>query len=152
MIYSLHRIIRIHAEHIFPLFVSHPRQSKLVMISQEKCPLAGFWYLWGLLKNIEYREPVFHPKRHEYSWHQWEVESHMAYIIVSKVGNSVLRPLVCLSKKHLILILSIYMCPELPQEFIGFRQVFTVCSLSFKEIGDCIQAHSINPHIKPVIY
>ena len=43
------------------------------------------------------------------------------------------------------------MGPQLPQNFVGFRQVFTVCVFALKEIGNGIQAQTIYTHTKPKV-
>ncbi len=76
----------------------------------------------------------------------------MALIAVAEILDRVLRPLIRLRQKHPVLVLCIYTGTQPPQKLMRLRQILAVCSLTLKEVRDCIEPHSIDTHIQPELH
>ena len=94
------RIARVDAVHVVALLVGHHLERQLVVVAQEQRPLGVLRDRRRLLEDVDDREAVLHPDRHEHPRHDREVEGHVAFVAVAEVRDRVLRPLVRLGEQH----------------------------------------------------
>src|SRR5690349_4147166 len=97
------RIVRIRLEEIIFLFFRDHLEAKLIVITQEECPLTVGRSRWRLLHDVDDRITVFRTQRKEQSRHQRIVEVHMTLVIVSEVCCSIFRPKVRFSHQYFVL-------------------------------------------------
>ncbi len=106
-------VVGIHSVHVVPLLVRHHLQGQLVVIAQEKCPVTRLGDHGCLVKHIDDGKTIFHTDGDEHSRHEGEVEGHMAFIPIAKVGCSVLRPLVGFGQQHTVFEFLVYVAAYL---------------------------------------
>jgi len=111
----------VHPVHVVALFVGHHLQSELIVIAQEKGPLASLWNRWRIPEYIYNGEAVLHADGHEHAGHQGEMIGHMTFISLSKIGGSVLRPLICLGKQHAVLEFSVHLAAHFLEKCMCLR-------------------------------
>ena len=68
------------AVHVVALLVGDHLERQLVVVAQERRPLAVLGDRRRLVQDVDQREPVLHPVRHEHPRHQREVERHVASV------------------------------------------------------------------------
>ena len=80
--------------HVVALFVGHHLQRQFVMIAKEHRPAPARRGRGRHIKDVDNRERVFHPDRHEEARHQREMEEHVTFVAGAEVLCGVFRPLV----------------------------------------------------------
>ena len=75
----------------------------------------------------------------------------MAFVSFSEVFDCIVRPLICLRQQHSVRVFRVDMCAELFQDLMGFRQVFAAGPLALNQVGDCVEAKSVDSEIEPEI-
>ena len=118
--------MRVDPPHVIALLISHHLEGKLIVVTQERSPLAGFGNLGRLVENIDDRKTVLHFKGHIHPRHEREVKIHMALVAIPEILGSIFRPLVCLGKQHPVRELVVNMLAKTLQKLMRTRQVFAV--------------------------
>ena len=145
------RVLRVHAVHVVALLVGHHLERQLVVVAQERRPLPALGDRGRLVQDVDEREPVLHPVRHEHPRHQGEVERHVASVAVPEVGDRVLGPLVRLGQEHPVLELRVDVAAQVGQELEGLREVLAVGSLALEQIGDGVEAEPVHAQPEPEV-
>ena len=146
------RVLRVDPIHVVPLLVGHHLERQLVMVAQERRPLSALGDRGRLVQDVDEREAILHPVRHEHPRHQWEVERHVAPVAVPEVGDRVLRPLVGLGQEHAVLELPVDVMAEVGQELERLREVLAVRSLSLEQVGDGVQPQPVDAEAEPEVH
>jgi hypothetical protein len=89
---------------------------------------------------------------HVEAGHHREVEGHVALVAVAEVGHQILGPLVGLGEKHPAGILLVHVAAQLLEELVGAGQVLAVGALLLVEVGDGVEAHTVDAHIQPELH
>ena len=119
------------------------------MIPEENCPLAGRGNFRGLPQHFGNRVPILLPERHEDPRHQWEVETHLTLVPVTKEFPHIGRPLVGLGQQEPVRIPFLQDAAELLQDSVCFRQIFVNRAFSFAQIWHRVEAERIDPAVEP---
>jgi hypothetical protein len=110
------------------------------MVAQEQRPLATVRYSRCLSLDVEDRERVFLPQRHEQAGHQGELEGHVALVPGPEVGCRFIRPLVGLRQEHPIAVPPVDVGAELLKEGVGLGEVLTTGTLALEEVRHRVEA------------
>ncbi len=83
------------------------------------------------------------------AWHEREMERHVTFVAVPEVRHGILRPLVRLSEQHAVLVVFVHERPEAFQFVVGLWKVLAVRPFALEEIGDGVEAQSVDAEIEP---
>ena len=120
------RVLGVDPVHVVAVLVGHHLERQLVVVAQEDRPLAALGDRRRLLQDVDDREAVLHPHRHEEPRHHREVEGHVALVAVAEVGDGVLRPLVGLGQQHAAAVVGVDVGAQLLQVLVGLGEVLAV--------------------------
>ena len=104
-----------------------------------------------LIENVDNRRTIFPFHRHEHPRHEREVEIHVRLVAVAEIGDRVFRPLVRLGKQHLVVVVTIHMCAQAPQESVRLRQILAIGTFSLVQVGHGVEPQTIDAHSKPKV-
>ena len=139
------------AVHVVALLVGDHLERQLVVVAQERRPLAALGQLRGLLEDVDDRHPVLLPHRHEQPWHQREVEVHVALVAVAEVGGRGPRatgwPRRAASGRRS----AIDVAAQAADELVGLGQVLARGAVPLEQVGHGVEAHAVDPEIHPVV-
>lgn len=79
------------------------------------------------------------------------MERHVALVAAAEIMDDVLGPLICLRQEHPVLEMSVHVPAKLPDNLMGFVEVFVVGALTFAEVGHGIQPQAVHAQAKPEI-
>src|ERR1039457_3745346 len=108
------------------------------MVAKEYGPLAPLRYGRRLIEYVDDRKAVFHLDGHEHARHKREMEGHVAFISVTKIGGSIFRPLVRLRQQQAVFKGAVQMGAQLLEEGMGFGKIFTIGPLPLEQVGNGI--------------
>ena len=122
--------------HARPFLRSDHLQREFVMIAQESSPLRSFRDLRRSRHNVPDRGGPLVAQRIVDSWHDGEVETHVALgrFVGSEIVDDVGRPLVRFGQQDRARELFIKHCPHAGKELMGAREILAVGALLLKEI------------------
>ncbi len=135
---------------IVPLAVGHHLQGQFIVVAQEDRPLAIRRDLRGLAQNVGDGEAVFLGDGHVHTWHQREVEGHVAFVAIAEVQLGVLRPLVGLGQQHAVRIVGVDLGANLLEHHMGLGKVLVVGTVALHQIGNRVQAQTVDAQVQPV--
>ncbi len=145
------RVASVDPVHVVALFVGDHLERELVVVAEERRPLTALRDRGRLVQDVDQREPVLHPVRHEHPRHQREVERHVAAVSLAEVRDGILRPLVGLREQHPILERCVDVTPQIREELQGLREVLAVRSLPLEQVGHGVQPQSIHAEPEPEV-
>ena len=119
------------------------------MVAEEETPLAGFGDVRGLRHDVGNGQAIFLAERHVDARHQGEVEGHLAFVSVAKVGAYVGGPHVGLGQDEAVFVLGVDGGSDFLDLVVGFGDVFTACAVAFEEVGDGVQTQTVDSHVHP---
>ena len=145
------RVPGVHLVHVVALLVRHHLERELVVVPEERGPLARLGNLRRLLQDVQDRKTVLLLDRHEEPRHQREVERHVALIPLPHVRGGILRPLVRLREEHAAHELRVHVAPQLPEISVRLLQVLAARGLPLVEVRNGVQSQPIDSHGEPEI-
>ncbi len=139
------------AQHQVAFFLGDHLEGQLVVVAQERRPLAALGRRRGLLEDVDDRRAVLHLQRHEQPRHHREVEVHVALVAVAEVRGSVLGPLVGLGEQHPALVLGVHVRADPLEHVVGLGQVLAVGALALVQVRHGVEAEPVDAHVEPVV-
>ena len=121
------------------------------MVAEEDGPLGAVWDRRSLLEDVDDREPVLHPQRHEEARHEREVEAHVTFVPVAEVGRRVLGPLIRLGKEHSSREGAVDVRAQLLQDGVRLGQVLAAGPLALEQVRHCVEAEAVDARGQPEI-
>ena len=88
--------------HVVALVLGDHLERQLIVIPQEKAPLAGVRNGRSLRDDVGDRQPVFLAQRHVDARHQRKMERHVAFVAVAEIRAHVGGPLVGFGQHHAV--------------------------------------------------
>ena len=76
----------------------------------------------------------------------------MTFVVVAEILQYVFRPLIGLGQQHAVGIAAVEFAPQSLQDRMRLRQIFVVGAFALDQIGDRVEAHRVDPHIKPIAH
>ena len=134
------------------LLLGHHLQRQLVVIAQEERPLAGLRERGRLRQDVDDREAVFLPQRHEQARHQGKVEGHVALVAGAKVGHRVLGPLIGFGQEHAAGIGCVDMAAQAPEQGVGVGQILAGGALALKQVGHRVEPQPVDTQAEPEVH
>ncbi|MNZ84907.1 hypothetical protein D3C78_1036790 [compost metagenome] len=71
---------------------------------------------------------------------------------IAEVQLCVLRPLIGLGQQHAVGVVGVDFGTDLFQDVVGFRQVLVVGAVTLDQVGNGVQAQSVDAHVEPVTH
>ena len=106
-------VLSVGAIHVVALLVGNHLERELVMVAKEQRPLRCVGDARRLGQDVDDREPILHPDRHEQARHQREVERHVALVALAEVRSSVFGPLVRFREQHPVAVAAVDVTSQL---------------------------------------
>jgi hypothetical protein len=142
---------RVGPVHRVAILVGHHLERQLVVVAQERRPLARVRDLRRASQDVDDREAVLELDRHEHPGHQREVEVHVALVAVAEVRRGVRRPLVGLREQHPVLEVGVDVRAQLLEERVGLLEVLAARSLALVEVRHRVEPHAVDAHLHPEV-
>ena len=142
---------RVRPVHVVALLVGHHLEGQLVVVAEEQRPLRVGRCVGRLGQDVDDREAVLLPRRHEDPRHQRKVEGHVAEVALSQVGDRVLGPLVGLGEQHAAGEALVDVCPQPPEELEGLGQVLRRGALAGEQVGHGVEPEAVHAHLEPIV-
>ena len=138
-------------QHQVALLVGDHLERQLVVVAQERRPLAAGRGLGGLLQDVHDRRAVLQAQRHEQPRHHREVEVHVALVAVAEVRRRVLGPLVGLGQQHAVRVAGVHVLAQPLEDLVGLGQVLAVGALALVEVRHGVEAQAVDAHVEPEV-
>gem|GEM_PF-2532261 len=127
------------------------------MVAQEDRPLAVLRDVRGLAQDVGDREAVLLGDSHVHAWHQREVEGHVAFVtraavFAAEIQLGVFRPLVGFGQQHAVGIVGVDLGADRLEHRVSFRQVLVVGAVALDQVGNRVQAQTVDAHVQPVAH
>ncbi len=124
------------------------------MVAQEDRPLTVARDVRRLPQDVGDREAVFLGDGHVHARHQREVERHVAFVagaavFAAEVQLGVLRPLVGLGQQHAVGVIGVDLGADGLEHRVGLGQVFVVGAVTLDQVGNRVQAQTVDAHVQP---
>ena len=146
------RIVGVGRPQIVALDVGDHFQRQFVMVAQEQRPLAIGRNIRGLAQDVGDRKAVFLGDRHVDPRHQREMIGHVAFVAAAEIFLHVFRPLIGFRQQHLALGIGVELGAQLPDDGVGLGQVLVVGAVALAQIGDGIEAETVDAGIEPALH
>ncbi len=135
--------------HEVPLVDGHHLEGQLVVVAQEKAPLAGLGDGGSPGQDLRDRQTLVAPQGHEHAGHQREVKAHVALVTLAEVVNDVGWPLVGLGEQNPPGKGSVHLGAQPLEEGVGLRQVLAVRAVPFAEVGHGVETEAVEADLEP---
>ena len=121
------------------------------MVAEEDRPLRTVGDVGSLLEDVDDGETGLTLQGQVQAWHQWEMESHMAFVPIAEIGNGVFRPLVGFGKKHAVTVFCVDVSAQAAQFVMGLREVLPIGPLSLMQVGNGVESQAVDTEVQPEI-
>ena len=145
-------IVGVGRPQIVALDVGDHFQRQLVVIAQEQRPLAVARDVGRLPQDIGDRKAVFLRDRHVDARHQREMVGHVAFVAAAEIFLHVLRPLIGFGQQHLALGVGVEFAAQPLDDGVGLGQVLVVGAVALAQIGDGVEAETVDAGIEPALH
>ena len=143
------RVLRVLLVHVVALLVRDHLERQLVVVAEEEPPLRVVGDRRRPVEDLDHRQRLLPPQRHEHARHHGEVKGHVALVPVPEVCNHVLGPLVGLGQEHPVGIVRVDLRAHALQVLVRARQVLAVRPLLLVEVGHRVEAEAVEPDVEP---
>lgn len=139
---------------IVTLAIGDHLQGQLIVVAQEDRPLTVVRDVRRLPQDVGDRKAVFLGDGHVHARHQREVERHVAFVaraavFATEVQLGILRPLVGLGQQHAIGVVGVDLGADGLEHRVGLGQVFVVGAVTLDQVGNRVQAQTVDAHVQP---
>ncbi|CNG84223.1 Uncharacterised protein [Mycobacterium tuberculosis] len=139
--------------HVVAFFVGDHLQGEFVVVAQEDAPLAGFGDFGGLGHDLGDGVALFAADGHEDAGHDGEVEGHVAFVAagggVAEVFDDVGGPLVGFGEQDAVGVEAVDFGADAFEVGVGFGEVLAVGAFAGVQVGDGVQAESVDAQVEP---
>ena len=118
------------------------------MVAEEEAPLGVVRDRRRPVEDLDHRQRLLPPQRHEHPRHHGEVEGHVALVPVAEVCNHVLRPLVRLGEEHAVGVVGVDL-GRTRFRYSCVRGRFSQFVLLLEEVRHRVEAEAVEAEVEP---